>query len=248
VTAINAAASRELQIQYVMRRAGASAARAGTLLEPLRLELRYLYNPALSSRWSMAPTLVMFVTVFVAPLLIALGTVRERESGTILNVYASTLGRGEFLAGKLLPCFVISSLNALGLFLFATLQFGAPFKGSFACFVAGSLLYVLSVNALGLVLALLVRSQQTVLIVVGVIATLLGTQYSGMFVPVEAMPAFSRVLAHAFPPRYYLELVHGTFLKGVGFDVLWPKLFALGAFAAAYLLLARALFHKRVQA
>jgi ABC-2 type transport system permease protein/ribosome-dependent ATPase len=247
LTAINAAASSELQVRFLVRRFGVAPDRARTLLEPLELDVRYLYNPALRSRWSMAPSLIMFVIVFVAPLLISLATVRERESGTILNIQVSTLGRGEFLAGKLLPSLGIAALNTLALFLLATWHFGAPFKGSFACFATGSLLYVLSVNALGLVLALLVRTQQTVLIIVGVLSSLLGTQYSGMLVPVPSMSGFSRALAHAFPPMYYLDLVHATFLKGLGFAALWPKLLVLLAFAVAYLALARALFHKRVR-
>jgi ABC-2 type transport system permease protein/ribosome-dependent ATPase len=248
VAAVNAAASAELEVAFLTRRLGLSPARAEVLLRPLELRVRYLYNAELKSRWSVAPSLIMFVIVFVAPLLISLGVVREKESGTILIVYASTLGRGEFLAGKLVPSLGISVVNAAVLWLVATLYFGAPFKGSIACFAAGSLLYVLSVTALGLLISLLVRTQQTALIVVGVLSTLLGTQYSGMLVPVESMTGFSRVLAHAFPPMYYLDLVHGTFLKGLGFVTLWPKLVALVAFSAGYLVLARALFRKRIRA
>jgi ABC-2 type transport system permease protein/ribosome-dependent ATPase len=248
VTAINAAASAELRAASLARRAGLAPERAESLLRPLVLEVRYLYNAELESRWSVSPSLIVFVIVFVAPLLIALGVVREKESGTMLNVYASTLRRSEFLVGKVLPNLGISAANTAVLWLLATLHFGAPFRGSLTCFATGSVLYVLSVTALGLVISLLVRTQQTALIVIGVLSTLLGTQYSGMLVPVESMPDFSRLLAHAFPPMYYLDLVHGTFLKGLGFATLWPKLVALVAFSLGYLVLAYALFHKRVRA
>jgi ABC-2 type transport system permease protein/ribosome-dependent ATPase len=111
VTAINAAASAELRAASLARRAGLAPERAESLLRPLVLEVRYLYNAELESRWSVSPSLIVFVIVFVAPLLIALGVVREKESGTMLNVYASTLRRSEFLVGKVLPNLGISAAN-----------------------------------------------------------------------------------------------------------------------------------------
>lgn len=248
VEAINVAANTELRAGYLARRLGMSHDRALTALHPVEVDVRYLYDPELRSDWSVAPSLLTFVLIFVAPMLMSLSVVREKEMGSIFNVYASTLRRSEFLAGKLLPNVMISSVNAGILWLLAVFHFGAPFKGSLACFAFGSLLYVLATTGFGLVVSLLVSTQQAALIIVGVLASILGFQYSGMFTPISSLSGVPWGIAHAFPPMYYLEIVQGTFLKGLGFGGLWSAILPLSGFAAGYVVLAHALFHKRTNA
>jgi ABC-2 type transport system permease protein len=248
IDALHAAATAELQAGYLMRRLGVGATQALALLRPIELETRYLYNPELISIWSVAPSLIMFVLIFVGPMLMSLSVVREKECGSILNIYASTVRRSEFLAGKLLPNVVISLVNAVVLWLIAVVHFGAPFKGSLGCFALGTVLYVLCVSGLGLVVSLLVQSQQAALIIVGVTASILGMQYSGMFTPVASLAGFPWLFAHSFPPMYYLEVVTGTFLVGMGFRGLWTSLLPLVGFAALYLATALWLFRKRTSA
>jgi len=246
VDAVNAAASFDLMTAHLARALGISRERAAAMLRPIELEVRYLYNPELRSIWSVAPSLIMFVTIFVAPMLMALGVVREKESGAIYNVYASTIRRSEFLAGKLVPNVAISFVNAAILWFIASVYFGAPFKGSVVWFTVGTFLYVLCATGIGLVLSLLVATQQAVLIIAAVVATIVGMQYSGMFTPVPSMTGFPWVLAHSFPAMYYLDVVEGSFLKGLAFSGLFVDLGVLAAFAVGYLLLAYTLFHKRL--
>lgn len=245
VAAIGDAASAELGAQWLARRTGRSPERAAALLRPVNLEMRYLYNSELRSIWSIAPSLVMFVLVFVAPMLTALCVVREKETGSIYNVYASTVTRGEFLLGKLAPNVVIGAANAALLWSIAALWFGAPFKGSFLCFVAGTLLYLVCNSGLGLLLSLLIDTQQTALMITSIGATLIGFQFSGFFTPVQSLTGSTWVLAHGFPPMYYLDVVEGTFLKGMGFAGLWRQELVLAGFGAAYFALAYMRFGKR---
>lgn len=248
IEAINKAASTQMRVGYLVRRLGVSRADALAILQPVELEVRYLYNPELRSDWSIAPSLIMFVMIFVAPMLMALTVVREKETGSIFNVYASTLRRSEFIAGKLLPNMFISSINAVILWLTAVVHFGAPFKGSLVCFALGSLLYVLCTTSLGLVLSLVMRTQQAALMVVGISTTIVAFQYSGLFTPVASLEGVPWWIAHAFPPMYYLDIVQGTFLKGLGIGSLWPATLALGGFGAGYIALAHLLFRKRLRA
>jgi ABC-2 type transport system permease protein/ribosome-dependent ATPase len=245
VEAIDAAASAEIQAAWLARTIGVAPDGAAAILQPIKVDVRYLYNSELRSIWSVAPSLIMFVLVFVLPMLMALGVVREKETGAIYNVYASTVTRAEFLFGKLAPNVLIGSVNAALLWLAAVFWFGAPFKGSLACFATGTLLYVGCTTSLGLVLSLLVRTQQTALMITSIAATIIGFQYSGFFNPVQSLSGSSWVLAHAFPPMYYLNVVEGTFLKGMGFAGLWRDEALLAAFALGYLVVAHALFHKR---
>lgn len=247
VRATNTVASAELQVAHLAQRLAIPPEQAVALLHPLKIELRHRYNPDLINQWFSAPALVMFILIFAAPLLMALGVVREKETGAIYNIYCSTVGRVEFLTGKLLPNVAISLLNTLILWGLAVGYFGAPFKGSAAFFVLGSLLYVVCVSELGLVLSLLVRSQVAAMIISSMLAVVIGTQYSGMSTPVASMTGITLWLARAMPPMYYLELVHGTFLKGLGAAQLWPEVLVLAAYAVGLFLLSLALFKKRVK-
>jgi len=248
VEAIDAVATAEVQSAWLARRAGVGLGAATAVLHPIKLDVRYLYNSELRSIWSVAPTLIMFVLVFVMPMLMALGVVREKETGAIYNVYASTVTRGEFLAGKLAPTVAIGAVNATLLWLIAVFYFGAPFKGSLACFAVGTLLYLICTTSLGLLLSLLVSTQQTALMITSISATIIGFQYSGFFNPVQSLTGSSWVLAHAFPPMYYLDVVEGAFLKGMGFGGLWKDELILAAFGGGYIAVSYALFRKRSRA
>jgi ABC-2 type transport system permease protein/ribosome-dependent ATPase len=248
VGAINQAADAALKVRYLGIRLGVSPARAAAIVQPVRLEVRYLYNQEARSIWAVAPSLIMFTLTLVAPLLTALSVVREKESGAIYNVYASTITRGEFLAGKLLPSVGVTAANACVLWLLATFYFGAPFKGSLPFFAFATLLFVVCACGFGLIVSFLVRTQQAALIVASILAVLLAMQFSGMMTPASSMTGASRVIAHLFPPLYYQNVIKGTFMKGIGFELLWPEILFFIGFAVLLIAIAYALFRKRVRA
>ncbi|HVY79832.1 MAG TPA: ABC transporter permease [Steroidobacteraceae bacterium] len=245
--AMNTAYNAGLESRYLSARLGIAQSRAVALIQPVKIEVRYLYNQEARSIWSTAPSLMMFTLMLVVPLLTSLSVVREKESGAIYNVYASTISRGELIAGKLLPSVAIAALNACVLWLIATHYFGAPFKGSLALLALGTLLFIVCAAGFGLVISFLVRTQQAAIIVTTILATLLAMQYSGIMTPISSMTGGTRAIAYAFPPMYYENIIKGTFMKGVGTAVLWPDLLFLLGFAAAVLVAAYALFHKRVR-
>jgi ABC-2 type transport system permease protein/ribosome-dependent ATPase len=190
----------------------------------------------------------MFVLTMSPPLLTALGIVREKERGSIYNIYSSTVTRFEFLMGKLLPSAIISSINVVVLWLMAVYVFGAPFKGSFAFFFAASLLFIVCTTGIGLVISMLVRTQQAALIITILISIIPSVNYSGLLVPVTSLTHGAQAFAHAFPAMYYTNIVRGIFLKGVGVDVLWPDVLILVAFAVALRVVGWLLFTKRPRA
>jgi ABC-2 type transport system permease protein len=243
--AIHGAAAAEVRASALARTSGRSLESTRALVQPVKLQVRYLYNEEVRSIWTIAPSLLMLVLLMVSPLLTAVSVVREKESGAIYNLRCSPLTRGEFMAGKLLPALAVSMANAGVLWLLAVLYFGVPFKGSILVLALGSLLYVLGTTALGLLVSLLVGSQQAAIIVVTVTASIVAIQLSGLFTPVDSMTGFSHALARVLPASHYREIVVGSFLKRSGFGTLLPDFIALAAFAAAMLLLCRALYHKR---
>ncbi|MEA3543989.1 MAG: ABC transporter permease, partial [Thermodesulfobacteriota bacterium] len=127
VIAINAAFNSELLAGYISRRLGISQKQGLNMVQPIGVQLRYLYNQEVKSTWSIATVLIMFVLMIIPPFLTALGVVREKENGSIYNIYASTVSRGEFLIGKLTPYVGISIINILILWLMVVFLFRAPF-------------------------------------------------------------------------------------------------------------------------
>lgn len=245
IIAINNAFNRDLLVDHLARTLGLSRDEAQRRTSPLELEVRYLYNEEVRSTWSTVPALVMFSLMVASPLLTALGVVRERETGSIYNIYSATVSRLEFLVGKLVPYVMISAVNVVVLWLLAVLLFAVPFKGSLLLFFATSILFVLTSTGLGLVVSLLVRTQQAALIVTVVVSTVPTILFSGLIVPVSSLSQSAQLQAHLFPGMYYTNIVRGTFLKNVGPAVLWMDVLALAVYAAVLGAIGYTLFTKR---
>jgi len=247
VIAINSAFNSKLLAGYISEHFGMPQEQAEAMVQPIKVQLRYLYNQELKSIWSMAPLMMMFVLMITPPFLTALGVVREKENGSIYNIYASTITRDEFLIGKLTPYVVISILNMLILWLMATSLFHAPFKGDPLFFFLSSVLYVTCTTGIGLLVSLLVQTQIAAMMVTVVVTIVPSVLYSGLMVPIASMDAASQFEAHLFPAMYYTNIVLGSFLKGVGLEQQWSDMLALAVYVAVLWLASFLLFHKRAK-
>ncbi len=245
VTAINASANQETIAQLLARAKGVPVQTAREAVQPVRLEVRYLYNQSVKSIWSLAPKLLMVILMISPPFLTALGVVREKESGSIFNIYSSTVTRGEFLCGKLAPYVAISALNILALWLLATLLFAVPFKGGFLFFMAASLIYVICTTGIGLMVSVLVRTQVAAMIVTAIVTVIPAVLYSGVLIPIPSLGPSAQAIAHLLPAMYYTNIVVGCFLKGVGLTALWPDVLVLAVYAAVLFTVGFTMFHKR---
>lgn len=247
VAAINAAFNVESLTLVLSQLRGLTLAQAREHLPPLRLEVRYLYNQSVKSIWSIAPKLLMAIMLISPPFLTALGIVREKESGSIFNIYASTVSRGEFLAGKLLPYVAISTLNVIILWALACFLFGAPFKGDPLFFLLSSVLYVTCTTGIGLLVSVAVRTQVAAMIGTAILTVVPAVLYSGALIPVSSLSREANVIAHLLPGMYFADIAMGSFLKGVGFSALWPNVLALAIYAIVLFAAGFMLFHKRVK-
>lgn len=245
LSAMNASVNTDLAEELVSQRMGVTPQRARVLLDPIRLEVRYLYNQQMRTVSAVSTSMVMFVQMLTVPLLAALSVVREKETGSIYNVYASTIGRTEFLLGKLIPCVAISLGNAMVLWAIAAFHFGAPFKGSLTYYVPVTLAFVICANGIGLLVSGLVKTQQGALMVSSIVAFLIGNVYSGVLTPIPMLKGGAYVTAHLLPAMYYHDAVTGVFLKGLGWRTLWRPAVILLVYAAILFAVARAFFHKR---
>ena len=245
ITAINTAYSSELLASYLSKAKGVSAEIAAKALAPVIVSVRYLYNQSLLSTWSIAPKLIMVILMVSPPFLTALGVVREKERGSIYNIYASTVSRAEFLIGKVTPYVLMSVVNSIILWLLATFLFGAPFKGDFIFFLLATSIYVMCTTGIGLVISVLVETQVAAMVVTAIATVVPAALYSGVLVPIPSLSGQAQVIAHTLPAMYYANIVTGTFLKGTGMVDLWQDLLILTVYAAALFAVGYSLFSKR---
>jgi ribosome-dependent ATPase len=143
--------------------------------------------------------------------------VREKELGSIVNLYVTPVTRLEFLVGKQIPYIGIAMVNFLLLTAMAIAVFGVPLKGSFLALAAAALLYVTAATAFGLLISAFVRSQVAALIGTGVLSILPAVQFSGLVEPVSSLAGGARFIGEIFPTTHFLTIARGTFSKGLGF-------------------------------
>lgn len=247
IGAINANYSQELIATYLSRAAGLSPDQARQQMGNLRLEMRMLYNQSGKSIWSMAPKLIMMVLMMTPPLLTAVSVVREKERGSILNIYASTVSRAEFLLGKLMPYAGISMVNGVFLWGIAVFYFGAPFKGSFGFYLLATFIYSFTTTGIGLVVSSFVKTQIAAVVITMVVTLVPAILFSGMLFPLSSMGPEAQVIAHLAPAMHYGQIIDGAFMKGIGLDRLWSSVVALLIYALALFLVAYYFFTKRPQ-
>ena len=182
----------------------------------ITINSRNLFNQAMRDEDAIVPGLIGLVLLVAPAILTALMIVKEKERGTIFNFYASPLSRAEFLAAKLIPAFLLHSINIFILFLIATWLFGVPFRGSFLLYWFAAELYILIALSIGMLISV-VTSRQIVAAVVTLIVTIIpGFIYSGIMMPISSMKGPSQVEAHLFPVMYFNHIVYDTFLIGEG--------------------------------
>jgi ABC-2 type transport system permease protein len=241
VAAINESYNGRLQSQYMARQHGI----AGTG-PAIRADPRVRYNPDLRSEHFIVPGLFAVILMAFPPLLTALAVVRERERGSILQIYISPIRAWEFLGGKLIPYAAIAFLEMLLLLAVGNLWFHAPVRGSLPLLLVLSVLYVLCTVGIGLLISTVTRSQ-VVAILLSIVLTLMPAfLFSGFIAAIASMPKFFQWYTYLFPARYFMEISRGISLKGVGLERLWPEAVILLIYAAALLALASLRFHKKI--
>ncbi|MBI4591358.1 MAG: ABC transporter permease [Candidatus Rokubacteria bacterium] len=227
-------------------RALAALAGGSRHIAPVRVEPRVRYNPGLRSEHYVVPGLFAVILMAFPPLLTALAVVRERERGSILQIYIAPIRAWEFLGGKLLPYAAIAFLEMLLLLAAGSLWFSAPVRGSVPLLLGLSLLYVLCTVAIGLFISTRTRSQVVALLLSIVLTLMPSFLFSGFLFPIESMPRFFQWYTHLYPARHFMEIARGISLKGIGLERLWLNVILLLAYGAAVLSLAMLRFQKKL--
>ncbi len=212
----------------------------------VNVETRMWYNPELSSRNFMVPAVLALVLMIITMLVTSMAIVKERENGTMEQIVVTPIRSSELILGKLIPFFLIGIVEAMLVLAIAVWWFNVPLRGSVLLLMAFSLLFIVNAQGLGLFVSTISHTQQQAMMTSVFFVMLPMILLSGFVFPIENMPEPIQWVTYLMPMRYFLVIVRGIFLKGVGWEVLWPQVVALGAFGIAILWLAIARFQKRV--
>jgi ribosome-dependent ATPase len=198
---------------------------------PARIETRFRYNPDVRSLPAMVPAIIPMLLLMIPAMLTALSVVREKELGSIINLYVTPVTRSEFLLGKQLPYILLALLNFGLMTLLSITVFAVPVKGSFLALSAGALLFVIFSTGFGLFASTFTRSQ-----IAAMFVTIMGTiipavQFAGMLNPVSSLEGMGAVIGRVYPASHFLTICRGVFSKALGFSSLhasfWPLLLAV---------------------
>ena len=207
--------------------------------------IRVWFNPQLESRHFMIPGVLALILLVVTANLAAMGIVREKELGTLEQLNVTPLRRWELIVGKLLPYGVIALVDVLLVVAVAVYWFEVPLRGSMLLLFAMSIVYVFCTLALGLFISTISDTQQQAMMTATFFFLMPMIYLSGFIFPIENMPRVIQVATYAIPLRYFLVIVRGIFLKGIGLKLLWPQAVALASWGAVVLLLAVVRSRKR---
>ena len=199
-------------LQQLAREAGVDAQ-----LSPAEVAVRYRYNPDVQSLPAMMPAMIPLLLMMIPSILTALSVVREKELGSIINLYVTPVTRAEFLLGKQLPYIVLGVLNFLILSLLAVTLFGVPVKGSFPTLLLASVVFVGFSTGFGLFSSIFTRSQVAAMFFTMVGSMLPAIQFSGLIHPVSSLEGVGRMIGEVYPLANYVTISRGVFNKALTF-------------------------------
>ncbi|NBN62120.1 ribosome-associated ATPase/putative transporter RbbA [Pannonibacter tanglangensis] len=191
------------------------------------IEPRFLYNQDFKSINAMAPSVMALLLVFIPAILTAVSVVREKELGSITNLYVTPVTSLEFLIGKQAPYVLVALINFVLMTLIAVFVFGVPIKGSLAALTLGAVLYILATTSIGLLFSTFTSTQVAAIFGTAIGTVLPAVQFSGMMQPVSSLDGSGALIGAIYPTAHFMTIAVGTFTKGLGFAELSASFLAL---------------------
>ncbi len=232
--------SQSILVEYKKRLPG--------MVAPARLnpEIRVWYNPELKSRNFMVPGVLAMVLMIITMMLTSLGIVKEKEIGTLEQLMVTPIKPYQLIIGKLLPFVLIAAVDVALVIVVARFWFGVPLRGSILLLLGLSGLFVLTTLGLGLFVSTISKTQQQAMMTAQFFFFMPFIFFSGFTFPIENMPKLIQYVTYLIPLRYYIVIIRGIFLKGVGIAELWQQALALLVFGVVILSLSVWRFRKRL--
>jgi len=227
VAAIDALFNQRLVSDYLAGRGQAAAT-----VFPIVVEGRAWYNPSLESKNFIIPGLLVITLMFYPALLAALVVVREKEAGTIFNLYCSPVRPWEIVAGKAIPYIGVAFINYILIFLMSIGLFQVRFIGSFLLLSAGALLYIVCTVGIGLFISILACTQIAAMLITFLTTMIPAFLFSGFIAPITSQDLTGQIVSRFIPATYFMGMVRGIYLKGMGLSFYAWDIATLAIYAA----------------
>ncbi|CAM5197508.1 ABC-type multidrug transport system, permease component OS=Castellaniella defragrans (strain DSM/ CCUG 39792 / 65Phen) OX=1437824 GN=BN940_12856 PE=4 SV=1 [Castellaniella denitrificans] len=208
-------------MQQARERLGMSVA------QPVGLETRFRYNPDVRSLPAMVPVVIPLMLIMLPAMLTALAVVREKEIGSIINLYVTPVSRAEFLLGKQIPYIGLALVNFVAMCLLAVTVFGVPIKGSLPTLALSAVVFCVASTGLGLLASAMTRSQIAAMFFTMIATLIPAVQFSGLLDPVSSLEGLGRLVGQTYPAAYMFTISRGVFNKALGLQDLWPSIWPL---------------------
>jgi len=202
---------------------------------PVEGQIRVWFNEDLESRKFIIPGIIAIIIMIVGAMLTSLVIAREYENGTMETVLSLPVGAGEFLTGKAIPYFFIGMTDVLIAVLMGQVLFGVVMKSSFWLLVLASSIYLAVALSLGLLISIFTKSQLVANQLAVLITYLPSILLSDFVFPIVNMPKILQIVTYTVPARYFIDILNGLYLRGLGLEILWPSYLVL---IAMFLILA----------
>ena len=193
----------------------------------MTIETRYRYNPDVKSLPAIVPAVIPLLLMMIPSMLSALSVVREKELGSIINLYVTPTTRSEFMLGKQLPYIALGMFNFFLLCALSVFVFGVSHKGSFLTLSLAALLYITIATGMGLLISTFMKSQIAAVFGTAIITLIPATQFSGMIDPVTSLEGPGRIIGQIYPTSHFLTIARGTFSKALDLGDLWHSFIPL---------------------
>ncbi len=206
-------------------------------LSPIKIETRFRYNQDFKSVFAMVPGTIMLLLILIPSMMTAVGVVREKELGSINNLYVTPVKKIEFLLGKQFPYIVVAMISFVTLVIIALILFQVPIKGSVTALIFGAILCVSASTAFGLLVSTFVKTQIAAIFAAAILSIMPTIQFSGYLSPVSSLSGGAKVMGYIFPSTYFQKISVGTFTKALGFNDLYTNYIALLILVIAFIFL-----------
>jgi len=204
---------------------------------PFNIETRFRYNQDMKSVFAMVPGLIAMLLAMIPAILTAVGVVREKELGSITNLYSTPATRLDFLLGKQLPYIAIGVINFISLLILSILLFGVPVKGSLVALCIGALIFVMSTTGFGLLISAFTKTQIAALFGAFLFTMVNSMSFSGFLQPVSSLIGGGKFIAKTFPTTYFMNISRGTITKALSFEDLYSNYFMICIFVIVFIIL-----------
>lgn len=219
--------------------------RSNLISQPVKIETRYLFNESLKSSYALVPSLLAIILLMNPAVLTALAIAREKEFGTIYNIYSTPIKKWEFLIGKIIPYLIISCINFTVLIILIKIVFQIPMKGNLINLIPGAFIYILLNVSIGLLVSSVTRTMVSAQIVTIIVTVIPAFIYSGLLIPVSSLEGGAKIMAHIYPTMHFMKIIHGVYLKNLDLISLFPQVLLLVLYFFILFSLGIVVFKKR---